>query len=176
MALSNGATWFEQRTPMHGSRRTASPVRLSLSAERGGDIDGAWWPRTASIARELPDLIQALHPLLGEIVDIDINWAANSPTPVLSTMSPDVAAKMAGPKSHHRLMFLTGQPALTKLLVVPSMTSAALALMVLRQAGGRPIPDAERVTREFQAAERVLHGARTESSAWAAAGTPAAPV
>lgn len=154
---------------MNRSRRTASPVRVSLAVERGGDIDGAWWPRSSSIARELPDLIQALHPILGEIVDIDINWSANSPTPMLSTMSPDVAAKMTGPKPQNRLMFLTGRPALTKLLVIPSMTSAALALMVLRQAGTRSIPDAARATKEFQTAERVLRTARTESSAWAAA-------
>jgi hypothetical protein len=160
---------------MQRSRRTASPVRVSLNAERGSDIDGAWWPRSSSIARELPDLIEALHPALGEIVDIDVNWSANSPTPILSTMAPNVAAKIAGPKPQHRLMFLTGRPALTKLLVIPSMTSSALALMVLRQAGGRPIPEASRATKEFQAAERVLHAARTESSAWAAVWSAAHP-
>jgi hypothetical protein len=153
---------------MQRSRRTASPVRVSLGSQRGGDIDGAWWPRTPSVARELPDLIQALHPALGEIIDIDINWSASSPTPILSTISPDVAAKMTGAKPQHRLMFLTGRPALTKLLVVPSMTHSALALMVLRQAAGRQIPDAEHSTKEFLAAERVLRAARMESSAWAA--------
>jgi hypothetical protein len=153
---------------MHRSRRTASPVRVSLGSQRGGDIDGAWWPRTPSVARELPDLIQALHPTLGEIVDIDINWSASSPTPILSTISPDVAAKMTGAKPQHRLMFLTGRPALTKLLVIPSMTHSALALMVLRQAAGRQIPDTEHSTKEFLAAERVLRAARMESSAWAA--------
>ena len=153
---------------MHRSRRTASPVRVSLNPRRGSDIDGAWWPRSSSIARELPDLVHALHLSLGEIIDIDVNWSTNSPTPVLSTMAPDVAAKIAGGKPQHRLMFLTGRPALTKLLVIPSMTSAALALMVLRQAGGRAISDASRDTKEFQAAERVLRAARTESAAWAA--------
>ena len=76
------------------SRRMASPVRVSLSVNRGGDIDGAWWPRSAAMARELPDLVEALRPTLGDIVDISINWSANSPTPVLSTMSPDIAAKI----------------------------------------------------------------------------------
>jgi hypothetical protein len=75
---------------------------------------------------------------------------------------------MTGAKPQHRLMFLTGRPALTKLLVVPSMTHSALALMVLRQAAGRQIPDAEHSTKEFLAAERVLRAARMESSAWAA--------
>lgn len=152
---------------MNRSRRTASPVRVSLASGRGSGIDGAWWPRSPSIARELPDLIQALHPALGEIVDIDINWSADTPTPVLSTMAPDTAAKLGG-RAQHRLMFLTGHQELTKLLVIPSMTTSALALMVLRQAADRPIPDAALATKEFLAAERILRAARSESAGWAA--------
>ena len=56
------------------SRRTASPVRVSLSGTLGGEIDGAWWPRTGSMVRELPDLVEALFPALGEVVDISLNW------------------------------------------------------------------------------------------------------
>jgi hypothetical protein len=161
---------------MHRSRRTATPVRVSLNDDRGGDIDGAWWPRNTSIARQLPDLIQALHPTLGDIIDIDINWSANSPTPILSTMSPDVAAKLTGSAPQHRLMFLTSQFALTKLLVVPAMTSSPLALMVLRRAGARHIPESEHGTKEFQAAERVVCAARSESVSWAATRAGRSPV
>jgi hypothetical protein len=161
---------------MHRSRRTASPVRVSLNDDRGSDIDGAWWPGSASIARQLPDLIQALHPTLGDIIDIDINWSANSPTPMLSTMSPDIAAKYGGSAPQHRLMFLTSHSALTKLLVVPSMTSSPLALMVLRQAGNRHIPEAEHVSKEYQAAERVICAARSESALWAATRAGKCPV
>ncbi len=153
---------------MHRSRRIATPVRISLAAARGGDIDGAWWPRSDTIVRELPDLIQALHATLGEIIGIDINWSANSPTPVLSTMAPEIAAKIAGKKPQLRLMFITGRCAITKLLVIPSMTASPLAIMVLRQAGDRRIPASGDGTKEFHAAERVLHAARIESSAWAA--------
>ena len=154
---------------MHRSRRTASPVRVSLNAERGGDIDGAWWPRSGSMAPELPDLIQALHPALGEIVEISINWTTSSPTPILSTMSPEIAAKIVGTALPQRLMFLAGRCAITKLLVIPSMTSSTLAIMVLRQVGERYIPDAVHETKEFQAAQRVICAARAESSSWAIA-------
>ena len=154
---------------MHRSRRTASPVRVSLTADRGGDIDGAWWPRSNSMAPELPDLIQALHPAIGDILDISINWTVSSATPVLSTMSPELAAKIVGKAPPHRLMFLTGQCGLTKLLVVPSMTSSTLALMVLRQVAERRIPEGACDTREFQAAQRVICAARAESSSWASA-------
>lgn len=154
---------------MHRSRRTASPVRVSLTASGGGDIDGAWWPRSDAIARELPELMEALQPALGAIEDIDINWSANSPAPIMSTMAPDVAARFTGTKPHHRLMFVSGQSSVAKFLVIPSMTSSALALMLLRQAGGRHIPESAHGTKEFHAAERVLRTARIESSAWAAA-------
>ena len=47
----------------------ARPVRLLLCRQLGADIDGAWWPHTASVAAELPELIGVLHAPLGEIVD-----------------------------------------------------------------------------------------------------------
>ena len=53
----------------------ARPVRLVLASQLGSDIDGAWWPHTASVASELPELIGVLHASLGEIVDIGINWS-----------------------------------------------------------------------------------------------------
>lgn len=155
-------------TAPRGSRRTASPVRVSLSAARGGDIDGAWWPRSAAMARELPDLIEAVFPTLGEIVDISINWSAHSPTPVLSTMSPDIAAKIGGQTPRHRLMYLVGGSAVTKLLVIPPMTAPALALMVLRQAAHRGVPELDCDSREFEAADRVVCAARAESASWEA--------
>jgi hypothetical protein len=50
-----------QRHHHEGARRLVRPVRIALAFELGGDLDGAWWPHTASIARELPGLIGALH-------------------------------------------------------------------------------------------------------------------
>ncbi len=61
-------------------------------------------------------------------------------TPVLSTMSPATAAKIGRTAPHHRLMVLVGSGA-SPALVVPSMTSGALAMMVLRQAAARHIPE-----------------------------------
>jgi len=151
------------------SRRVASPVRVALAGVLGGDIDGAWWPRTAAMARELPDLVEALHPALGEVLGIDINWSAYSPTPVLSTMSPDMAAKIGRNTPHHRLMVLAGRSAVISLLVVPSMTAPPLAMMVLRRAAERRIDDSEKASKEFQAADRVMRSAQAESASWTSA-------
>lgn len=120
------------------------------------------------MARELPDLIEAVFPMLGEIIDISINWSANSPTPVLSTMSPDIAAKIGGQTPRHRLMYLVSPGAVTKLLVIPTMTAPALALMVLRQAAQRGVAELDCGSKEFEAADRVMCAARAESASWEA--------
>ena len=150
------------------SRRTASPVRVSLSGTLGVEIDGAWWPRTGSMVRELPDLVEALFPALGEVVDISLNWSAGSVTPVLSTMAPATAARIGWNAPRHRLMSLVGSGATARLLVVPAVTSAALAVMVLRQAAARHIPEVDFGTPAYDAAERVIRAARADSVAWIA--------
>lgn len=148
------------------SRRTASPVRLSLAAVLGGEIDGAWWPRTGSMVRELPDLVEALRPALGEVVDIRLNWSAGSVTPMMSTMTVAATAKIGGNAPRHRLMAFRGQTADTRLLVVPAVTPATLALMVLRYAGIRLISEQDRATPLYERADRIVRAARADSSSW----------
>ena len=154
---------------MNTSRRIASPVRVSMAAALGNDIDGAWWMRSASMARELPDLVQALQPALGAVVDIDVNWSAKSNAPVLSTMSVEMAAKLHGSAARHRLMVVTGSTAVANILLVPSTTPSPLALMVLRYAAKLPIPAVDHRTPEYEAAQRVVRAARVESVRWSAA-------
>lgn len=148
------------------SRRTASPVRLCLGMSLGGEIDGAWWPRTGTMVGELPDLIEVLHPRLGEIVDISLNWLAGSAAPVLGGIPAAIAAKAGRPTPGPRLMSLAGRTATARLLVVPSTTSADLALMVLRQAGARPIPGGDRSTPVYEAADRIVRAAQAASASW----------
>ena len=151
------------------SRRTASPVRLTLASALGGEIDGAWWPRTGAMVRELPDLVLALHPALGEIVDISINWAAGSAIPILSTSALMSNIKLGTTNApRYRLMAVCGRTASARLLVVPPMTPAALALMVLRQASARHIPELDRGTAAYEAADRVVRACRAESALWEA--------
>ena len=132
----------------------------------GGDIDGAWWPRTGSMVRELPDLVEALRPAIGEVIDIRLNWSAGSVTPMMSTMAAAAAAKFSVNSPRHRLMAFDGRNAGARILVVPAITSATLALMVLRFAGGRQMSDVDRASPVYERADRIVHAARAESSAW----------
>ena len=57
------------------SSGTGRPLRLQLSARgiRPGLLDGAWWPYSDDLARELPPLLAVLDPLLGRITHITVH-------------------------------------------------------------------------------------------------------
>jgi hypothetical protein len=145
-------------------RRLASPVRLTLAMELGTELDGAWWPRTASVARELPELIGALSARLGKIIDISVNWSSLEGSPDLDSLNRTRTVDPARVVSHQRLMMITGSRASANLLVVPFRTSSALAVMVLRQAAAFTIKPAERDTPAFRTADDIVRAARAESA------------
>ncbi|KZS77348.1 hypothetical protein A4G29_16985 [Mycobacterium kansasii] len=143
-------------------RRLASPVRLTLATALGAPLDGGWWPHKASIARELPELIDTLSTRLGDIAAISINWSSVAGSPDLDLLSCMRMANPGGIIGHQRLMRVTGVEASANLLVVPCRTSPALAIMVLRQAATLPIMPIERNTQAFRAGEKIVRAARSE--------------
>ncbi|MBS4728699.1 hypothetical protein MSM1_10270 [Mycobacterium sp. SM1] len=145
----------------HG-RRVASPVRLTLASELGEQLDGAWWPRKGSVARELPELIDALSRRLGRIVDISVNWSPLEGPPDLDSLNRSKIADPRRAAGRQRLMMITGTRASANLLVVPCRTSSALAVMVLRHAAAYQIDPADRNTQAFRAAEEIVRIARAE--------------
>jgi len=149
---------------MTGARRSACPVRIALASPLGGAIDGAWWPR-ASLAVELPELVEALHRPLGEILDIRVNWSTTEAAPDLSSMTSYAMSMPGWRYSRQRLMAVCGRRAQARLLIVPHLTSAALGLMVLRRAAGMPVPDSHSAV--FQTADCVVRAAQADSASWA---------
>jgi len=152
---------------LEGAVRSSRPVRIALANPLGGEIDGAWWPYTASLADELPGLIQALHRPLGEIVDININWSSTDGAPDLNGMSTSAISMPGWRDRHQRVMLVGGRRASAKLLVVPYLTRQDLGCMVLRRAAARPIPSGQRDSQVFQTADRVVRAAEAEVAAWA---------
>ncbi|MGY4867279.1 DUF5994 family protein [Mycolicibacterium elephantis] len=152
-----------------GTRRLARPVRLALAPTLGADIDGAWWPHTGSTAGELPQLIEVLHPSLGEIVDICVNWSATDGELDLNSILTRARPNAAAAYRRHRLMMIVGRNAQAKLLVVPHMTTPALGNLVMRCASGRPLVGAELDSRWCEAAESVVRDASAQSALWTAA-------
>ena len=151
---------------MTGARRLARPVRLALAERLGADIDGAWWPYTASVAHELPGLIDASHGPLGEIVDISINWSATEGPLELYEIAAIAQSMRGGQRSRQRLMVIDGRLGCVKLLVVPHMTSQALGVMMMRCAAARSVSGSDRDTKLFEIADCVMRTAQTESASW----------
>ncbi|MGW4096491.1 MULTISPECIES: DUF5994 family protein [unclassified Mycobacterium] len=151
---------------LNGTRRLASPVRLALARQLGADIDGAWWPHTASVAAELPELVGALHRSIGEVVDIRINWSAAEGQLDLNTIVTGNRWAQGMTLSRPRLMLVTGRSECVKLLVVPCKTSAALGALVMRCAAAMSVEETVRRTPLFETADCVLRAAQTESASW----------
>lgn len=137
-----------------GLRRQSTPTRLTLAAELGQDIDGAWWPRTDRIGVELPELILALQGRLGEITNIAVNW------PPLQR-PPDLNWQGWQHKQQH-VMTVTGVDAQANVLIVPYATNGTLALMMLRRAADLPVATAHRNTVPYQTAGSILYAARQQ--------------
>jgi hypothetical protein len=150
-------------------RRLSSPVRFTLASNLGSGLDGAWWPHTVSIARELSDLTDALREPLGQVVDIGVNWSPLQGVPDLDLLNRRGVSATPGRDSRHlRVMTFTGTRARAHLLVVPCRTSIALAVMLLRQAADLPVLYAHQHTTAFHTAGVIVQAARAQNSPTAA--------
>ena len=142
-------------------RRSADSIRLTVASHLGADLGGAWWPHSASEARELPELIEALQERLGEIIDIGVNWSTLDGVPDLDSLSRVSAIPGHQPRNL-RVITVTGRKARVKLLVIPPRTTRALAVMLLRQAAALPIHPMHLDTSACRAADDIVRAARSQ--------------
>jgi hypothetical protein len=64
-----------QESPAASGRRQAGPentprLRLKRKAPISGYVDGAWWPHSDDLTRELPDLLSVLSVRLGTVARV----------------------------------------------------------------------------------------------------------
>jgi hypothetical protein len=144
-------------------RRLASPVRVTLATELGGELDGAWWPHTVALGTELPELTESLFPRLGRILDIGINWSSLAGSPDLDSLCRPLMQRPCRPISQ-RVMTLDGAETRATLIVIPSRTSVALAVMILRCAAGQHIAARERIDEPFLTADQIVRSAAAEGA------------
>jgi hypothetical protein len=138
------------------ARRRANPIRLSVARELGHDIDGAWWPRADRITNELPNLVETLTPLLGEVVSINVNW------PPLQRPPDFNCPGWEGKRQH--VMTVNGSDSCANLLIIPYATFSGLALMVMRRAANLSIEPADRGKPAFLTAGSILHAAQLQQT------------
>ncbi|MGY4712851.1 DUF5994 family protein [Mycolicibacterium sp. CBM1] len=141
---------------------------MTLNAVLGGEIDGAWWPHTSALARELPELIEALHPVLGEVVDMKLNWTAATRPPALTPLSAGSMSMLGWNDRRVRLMLIAGRTACARLLVVPNSAKVSLARTVSRLAASMPVGVVELDSPVLDTANCVISAAKAESCLWTA--------
>jgi hypothetical protein len=149
-------------------------IRLTLSDTLGSGIDGAWWPYTAAMARELPQLVDVLKERLGDIVDITVNWSPLEGTAEFDSLPARGLASPGQKVRHKRVIVVIGKDASANLLVVPPRTSRALAVMVLRHAANLPILWTHQDSPASRTAADIVRVARLEFAERAGAKTAAA--
>src|SRR3954453_6789261 len=143
------------------ARHSSSPVRFTLGSNLASGLDGAWWPYSVSIARELSGLTAALRDPLGEVIDIGLNWSPLQGVPDLDLFHRRGVATMPGLATFHlRVMTVTGPGARGDLLLVPCRTSIGLAVMLLRRAADLPVLQAHQHTPAHEAASVIVRAAR----------------
>ncbi|SPM36270.1 hypothetical protein MRAB57_4110 [Mycobacterium rhizamassiliense] len=140
-----------------GRRGQTNPIRLSVARELGRAIDGAWWPRADRMTNELPGLVTALTPLLGEIDSINVNWQPLQRPPEFNWPGWEI-------KRQH-VMTVSAGGARVNLLIVPYTTYSALALMLLRCAANLPVTAPDREKRAYVTADLIMRAALQQCAA-----------
>jgi hypothetical protein len=126
------------RTQLIHEPYSAPSVRLALKSEGAakGLLDGAWWPHSRNLLRELPALTDVLDHRWGRITRISVN-----PThwPVIPREVPVTghAVKVGWFKEEqdpHKLVLLSYRYGRWDLLVIPPKANAATAARLMAAA------------------------------------------
>jgi hypothetical protein len=141
------------------------PARLALKADgpSRGLLDGAWWPRSRDLPRELPALTDVLDSLWGRITHVAVNpehW------PVIPHEVPVsghvVKVGWFTPElDPHKLLLLSYGTGRWDLLVIPPEAgpeTAARLMAAASEYGGPPLTASALIT-----ADRALHDASVPS-------------
>lgn len=143
------------------SERLARPeARLSLTPAGSppGLLDGAWWPRSRDLSRELPALADALDARWGRITRVTVNpthWPV-VPRKVPVTGHTVHVGWFADEQDPNKLVLLSYAGGRWDLLVIPPETGAATAARLMSAAA---TPGGLLTASALLAGEDTAHGA-----------------
>ncbi|MEU5051604.1 DUF5994 family protein [Streptomyces sp. NPDC021096] len=103
----------------HAVKPGTALLRLETTQERGGILDGAWWPRSRDIGAELPGLISALTEHLGPITRVGLDASAWEALPTRLTVDDRVVHLDSFPVGDDTVLITRGDNDHFTLLVVP---------------------------------------------------------
>ncbi|AGP53230.1 DUF5994 family protein [Streptomyces rapamycinicus] len=164
------------RTTTH-ERVPPPPARLSLTpvGPVPGLLDGAWWPRSRDLLRELPALADVLDARWGRITRVSVNPAQ---WPVIPRKVPAAGHTMdvgwfTDEQDPHKLILLSYTAGRWDLLVIPPETGAAAASRLMAAAA---TPGSLLTASRLMADETAARDAREDFSQeerWETDGGPA---
>ncbi|MGW2939348.1 DUF5994 family protein [Streptomyces sp. NPDC001156] len=118
--------------------RAAKPGTVLLRPEtthsREGNLDGAWWPRSRDIGRELPDLIRVLTGHLGPITRVGLDATAWDELPTRLVIDDQVVHIDSFPVGDDTVLITPGDQNHFSLLVVPPHATADSARAAMARA------------------------------------------
>ncbi|MEU7151953.1 DUF5994 family protein [Streptomyces sp. NPDC045470] len=124
----------EPTTASTGPR--AARILLTPADRRSGPLDGAWWPCSRDLARELPDLTAALDPLWGRITHVTVNPARWPVIPRRVPVNGHVVrvGAFGAEQDPHELFLASYTVGRWDLLIVPPETAPDRAAALMRAA------------------------------------------
>jgi hypothetical protein len=119
-------------------RVASAPARLSLTPAGSvpGLLDGAWWPHSRDLSRELPALVEVLDARWGRITRVTVNpthWPV-IPRKVRVTGHTVHVGWFAAEQDPQKLILLSYTAGRWDLLVIPPETGAAAAARLMSAA------------------------------------------
>lgn len=129
MSADRGSPYSLLHIPYPFSSVVGRGPRLSLDPEfaHTGMFDGAWWPRSRRIERELPDLVKALRSKVGPVLHVAVERSAWDEIPSRITVDGRVIRINCFSSSDHTMSVGGGHQDHFLLLVVPPRTRRSVA-------------------------------------------------
>ena len=122
-------------TARHGGPENTPRLRLKRKAPRSGFVDGAWWPHSDDLSRELPDLLSVLSVRLGAIARVMYNldeWPAAPRLLMMDGRKVRLDGYRRQPSNTLEVLDALGNRIV--LLVVPSQTDPEVAHSIVMAA------------------------------------------
>ncbi|UBU11451.1 DUF5994 family protein [Nonomuraea gerenzanensis] len=116
--------------------RPDRPPRIFLepTLTRDGTLDGAWWPYSTDLCRELPALIRILQDRLGPVLRIRLDRAAWDEVPVHLLLDGRFLRVSSLSATPHTIRMIRGNQDGFLLLVIPPDTTAPVAAAAMKTA------------------------------------------
>ncbi|WP_345403662.1 DUF5994 family protein [Nonomuraea salmonea] len=161
------------------------PARLFLepTLTRDGTLDGAWWPHSTDLRRELPAFVRALEDRIGPVLRVGLDSQAWDEVPAHLVVDGRFVRISGHPATPHTIRVIRGGQDGFLLLVIPPDTAGSVAATAMRTAArtgntlsahdilatpGTLPPDAEWRMRRYRDSDRAAVEALALADALAA--------